>query len=135
MMGESQTNPLQTIVISPLRKRREFVAMRDGTRMHSSSFVLQVRQRNDGLVAEDNVRIGYTITKKIGNAVVRNRIRRRLREAIRLALPDIARKSHDYVVIGKRTALNATFESLVAQLGLAITRAHQRTSKSGIQNG
>jgi len=109
--------------------------MREGTRMHSSSFVLQVRQRNDGPVAENNVRVGYTITKKIGNAVIRNRIRRRLREAFRLALPDTAGKTHDYVVIGKRAALNAKFESLVAQLGSAISRAHQRTSKSGIQNG
>ncbi|MCF6321838.1 MAG: ribonuclease P protein component [Rhizobiaceae bacterium] len=103
--------------------------------MHTSSFVLQVRQRNDGLTGDGDVRVGYTITRKVGNAVVRNRIRRRMREVVRVAMPNTARNSYDYVVIGKRAALNTNFETLVAQLSSAITRAHQNISQSGIQNG
>ena len=69
----------------------------------------------DPKMLERPPRFGFTVTKKIGNAVVRNRIRRRLREAVRLAEPK-AESSTDYVLVGRRAALTLQFERLVTDL-------------------
>ena len=121
-----------------LRKRNEFVSMRSGTRQHSTSFVLQMRERDANAIAGstgDTIRVGYTVTKKIGNAVECNRIKRRMREAAHLTLPTGGRPAHDYVMIGKRAALNNKFEAIVAELGSSLTRVHRHGTKTGIQNG
>ncbi len=130
---------LKKFDLHTLRKRNEFLSMRSGSAQHSTSFVLQMRERKNHLLSgsnpDDAIRVGYTVTKKIGNAVERNRIRRRMREAARLALPGTGRPSHDYVMIGKRAALNSNFETLVAELGSSLKRVHRHGTKSGIQNG
>ena len=64
-------------------------------------------------------RIGLTVTKKVGNAVVRNRIRRRLREALRKIAPDAGLPDHDYVVMARDRALTLGFEALIAEIGAA----------------
>jgi len=61
-------------------------------------------------------RFGFTVTRKIGNAVVRNRIRRRLKEAVRLSADDIAAPGTDYVLIGRRAALSLPFDRLITDL-------------------
>jgi ribonuclease P protein component len=98
-----------------LRRRAEFRAVAGGQRVSRQGFALQALRRGD----TDAPRFGFTVTKKIGNAVVRNRIRRRLREAVRLA-GDGARGT-DYVLIGRRAALALEFDRLIADLasGLA----------------
>ena len=58
------------------------------------------------------MRVGFTVSKKVGNAVERNRVRRRLREVVRLSPPARMRPGHDYVLIGRRAALNAPFERI-----------------------
>jgi ribonuclease P protein component len=65
-------------------------------------------------------RFGFTVTKKIGNAVVRNRIRRRLKEAVRLAGATRGEVNTDYVLIGRRAALSLEFDRLVTDLLTAI---------------
>lgn len=95
-----------------LRKRAEFLAVRRGERRRGPLFTLEVFDRGDG----DPPRIGFTVTKKTGNAVQRNRIRRRLREAVRLhAAADMA-PGKDYVIVARDELLTAPFREIAAQL-------------------
>ena len=80
-------------------------------------FVLLVRDRQDG---SPDMRIGYTVTKKIGNAVVRNRLKRRLREIARAVLPESGVTGADHVLIGRSGGLERDFAQLKADLGKAL---------------
>jgi ribonuclease P protein component len=109
-----------------LRTRASFKAVAGGKRVAREGFVLQaLRAPND---AHPTARFGFTVTKKIGNAVVRNRIRRRLREAVRLteakAEPDV-----DYVLVGRRAALSLEFDRLVADLLTGYTALARRDDR------
>jgi ribonuclease P protein component len=76
-------------------------------------------------------RFGFTVTKKTGNAVVRNRIRRRLREAVRLSAADIAAPGVDYVLIGRRAALTLPFDRLVDDLRSGLGAIGRRDRDAG----
>jgi ribonuclease P protein component len=103
-----------------LRQRADFLAAATGTKVPAAAFVLQSRKRAD----EGPVRFGFTVSKKVGNAVERNRVRRRLREVVRLAEPDRLRSGHDYVLIGRRAALKVPFDRLTQDFEGALRRAH-----------
>jgi ribonuclease P protein component len=75
-------------------------------------------------------RFGLTITKKIGIAVERNRIRRRMKEAIRQLQTDHAEPNVDYVLIARRAALDCDFKQLVHDLQDALHRVHSRTKST-----
>ena len=120
------SNP--TARLETLRKRRDFIAMRAGRRQHSPCFVLQARKRNDDNLTAAGVRIGYTVTKKTGNAVERNRIKRRMRAAVHQIMPNDARPAYDYVLIGKRAALNTEFKTMVVELGASLNRVHRNSN-------
>jgi ribonuclease P protein component len=105
-----------------LKKRSQFLAMREGARMGSRAFNLEIRQRKWDETPDEAPRFGFTVTRKTGNSVVRNRIRRRLREAVRLAAPEHARPGHDYVLVGKLAGLSEPFSSIVAELGRGLDR-------------
>ena len=83
------------------KKRADFVAASKARYQTSPSLTVQMRDRGDG---DPSVRVGFTCSKKVGNAVARNRAKRRLREVARLDLPGLAKPGHDYVLIGKRDA-------------------------------
>jgi ribonuclease P protein component len=102
-----------------LTRRADFLAARDGLRTPAGPFLVQARKRNDTRAP----RIGFTVTKKAGNAVERNRIRRRLRAAVR-ALSDKVRPGFDYVLIARREAISMPFMSLVNNLERAFKRLH-----------
>jgi ribonuclease P protein component len=104
-----------------LKRRADFLAAAAGARVPAGPFVLQARTRDD---RTGPVRVGFTVTKKTGNAVERNRIRRRLRELVRLS-PGPMRAGHDYVLIGRRSALNAPFETMTDDLTRALKRLHK----------
>jgi len=74
-------------------------------------------------------RIGYTVTKKVGNAVIRNRIRRRLRAAAARVFAHKARKDHDYVVIGKHGTLTAGYTSILKDFEQALDHVHGNKAK------
>jgi ribonuclease P protein component len=103
-------------MIGRLKRRRDFLAAAQGSKAARRAFVLEARQRGD----EDPPRFGFTVTKRTARkAVERNRIRRRLRELARLAAAD-ARPGHDYVLVGRRSALTERFADLGAMLGEAL---------------
>jgi ribonuclease P protein component len=104
-----------------IRLRRDFLAANQGRRVPTAGFVLLVRQRDDG---EPAMRAGFTVTKKIGNSVVRNRLKRRLREIVRLVLPAHGHAGADHVLIGRDTGLTRDFAVLQADLAKALGKAH-----------
>ena len=82
-------------------------------------FVLLARDRGDGEAA---MRIGYTVTKKIGGAVVRNRLKRRLRALARDVLPEAGLPGHDHVLIGRGDGVTRDFQLLRADLRKALAK-------------
>jgi ribonuclease P protein component len=88
----------QTLKFERLRKRPDFLLAAKAPALSRGAVFIQMRQRPD---EDPTVRVGFTATKKIGNAVARNRAKRRLREAARFVLPLHARPSHDYVFIAR----------------------------------
>jgi ribonuclease P protein component len=114
-----------------LRQRADFLAAATGAKASVSGFVLQaLNRREDG-----PVRVGFTISKKVGNAVERNRVRRRLREVVRLAPPAGMRPGHDYVLIGRRAALDLPFERLTRDFDQALQRVHARSPARADRRG
>lgn len=102
-----------------IKKRKDFLrAQKSGKNVATSGLVLQAIET----ACEDNsvIRVGFTATKKLGNAVRRNRIKRRLRAAAREVMPKSAIAGHDYVIIGRYTAANRDFQSLIKDLKYAL---------------
>jgi ribonuclease P protein component len=104
-----------------LTQRADFLAAAKGARVPVGSFVLQMRARGDAAPA----RFGFTVSKKVGTAVERNRVRRRLRQIVRRNAALLPRGGHDYVLIGRRAALSVPFERLNADFVGAMTHLHQ----------
>ena len=105
-------------MLETLTKRADFVAAtRHAKRVHTPAFTLQIHNRGDA----EPARVGYTCSKKVGNAVARNRAKRRLREVARAVLPDHAKTGTDYVLIG-RPGVTAThpFEAMCDDLRKAL---------------
>jgi ribonuclease P protein component len=103
-----------------LKRRTDFRAAAKGARAPASAFVLQALRRAEA----GPVRVGFTVSKQVGNAVERNRVRRRLREAVRLAPAAALCPGHDYVLIGRRAALTSRFDDMVGELDAALRRVH-----------
>jgi ribonuclease P protein component len=135
-----------------LKKRADFLRARSGRHHVAPGLILQaVRQAGDsrGVLAHaepgtagnwgdrtpadaaDDPRFGFTVTKKLGKAVIRNRIKRRLREAVRLVAPRHARAGFEYVLIGKASTLKRPFKSLLHDLAVAFGKVHGDARASG----
>ncbi|OYY90118.1 MAG: ribonuclease P protein component [Sphingomonas sp. 28-66-16] len=102
-----------------LTERRDFLAANAGRRSAMPGFVLLARDRRDG---DPTMRIGYTVTKKIGNAVVRNRMKRRLRALARELLPQAGLAGSDHVLIGRAGGIERDFALLRAELAKALAK-------------
>jgi ribonuclease P protein component len=108
-----------------LRQRADFLAVANGARVSSAAFVVQSRRRDD----DGPIRVGFTVSRKNGTATERNRIRRRLRELVKL-LDVISMRPHsDYVLVGRRAALNRDFATMLDDLRSALHRLDRQASK------
>jgi ribonuclease P protein component len=118
----SRPRPQAAQRLTAIRKRSDFLAANRGTRIPTPGFVLLVRKRVDG---DSAMRVGFTVTKKIGNAVVRNRMRRRFRELAREILPSKGVPGADHVMIGREGGIERDFGLLHDELGKALDKARR----------
>jgi ribonuclease P protein component len=108
--------------IATLRLRADFLAAASARRQSAGSFMLQARARGDDLAP----RVGYTASKKIGNAVARNRAKRRLRAAVHEILRPMARAGWDYVLVARpEVTIARPFADLLADLQRALLALHR----------
>ncbi|WP_245410246.1 ribonuclease P protein component [Falsochrobactrum shanghaiense] len=121
---------MQKKQILRLRKRAEFLAVRNGEKRRGPLFLLEVRQRpeEESQLAKigEKPRVGFTVTKKNGNAVIRNRIRRRLKEAVRCHAGRDMASSTDYVIVAREQALTAPFTQLAEEISRRISGKDKR---------
>jgi len=102
-----------------IRKRSDFLAANRGKRAPMPGFVLLVRPRGDD---DSTMRVGFTVTKKVGNAVVRNRMKRRFRALAREILPDHGIAGAGHVLIGREGGIERDYASLVSELQRALKK-------------
>ena len=102
---------------SVINKRSDFLAANRGKRYATPGFVLLVRDRQDDSPA---IRLGITITKKVGNAVIRNRMRRRFRALALEMLADKGKAGADHILIGRDSGIERDFDALRADMVKAL---------------
>lgn len=113
-----------------IRKRADFLACNKGRRQPMPGFVLLVRDRKDG---DPAMRLGITVTKKIGGAVVRNRMKRRFRALARTILPQSGVTGADHVLIGRSDGIERDFSALTRELEKALVRVKAPPSEQELR--
>jgi ribonuclease P protein component len=104
-----------------LKRRADFLAAAGGAKSSAGAFVLQARARGD----QGPARVGFTVSKKVGGSVERNRVRRRLRELVRVSFAERLQLGTDYVLIGRRAALDVSFDQLIEDFADALGRLNK----------
>lgn len=108
-----------------IKNRRDFLAANARARKYvTPMFILLAHRRPKDHPIADTTRIGYTVTKKMGGAVQRNRIKRRLREAARTHASTRMLQGYDYIIIARNAALDCQFSELLANMEIAFSRIH-----------
>ena len=126
--GSNAAAPDQRPAVSflTLAKRADFLRAASARRQGTAGFLLQARARGD---TDNHVRVGFTASKKIGNAVLRNRAKRRLRALVRQVMPTLAQPGWDYVLVARPEAtVSRAFADLVSDLTGAMRAVHRTRS-------
>ena len=116
----------QRLRIARLRKRADFLAAARHLRRVSGAITLELAPTPEKARAPQSLRLGFTASRKIGNAVARNRAKRRLRAAAYALLPLSGREGHDYVLIARQGILARDFAALKDDIAEAARAAHQK---------
>jgi ribonuclease P protein component len=118
--------PLEIANISTLKKRAEFLYIAQGKKAHGQFLSMQARAPKDENAPRDTLRFGITASKKVGNAVKRNRAKRRLRAALLQTLPKYAVLGHDYVAIARPQTCVAEWQALISDIEFLIQKLNQK---------
>ncbi len=118
-----------------LKSRPQFLRVAGAKRKWvAPGLILQARRhgagnRRRGGIDEEtpSIRVGFTVSRKVGNAVERNRVRRRLRATAGKVLPVHAKEGHDFVIIGRNATLRRPFAALIKDLETALRRLDAHT--------
>jgi ribonuclease P protein component len=111
--------------VDRLKKRADFLAAARGIRRVVGALTLELAPTPDGYQRPQTLRLGFTASRKIGNAVARNRAKRRLRAAASQLLPLLGRGGHDYVLVARATTGTRAWDVLLADVTAALKAAHR----------
>src|SRR5262245_15108065 len=114
-----------SVQMERLKRRKDFVAAASGASVSTPGFVVQELRREDGGPA----RVGFTVSRRVGGAVERNRLRRQLREIVRLSAAAGLKAGSDYVVVARRTALDIPFGKLTVDFAGARKRLEKKAGR------
>jgi ribonuclease P protein component len=113
-----------------LKRRADFLRVARGTRFGTSLLTIEIAPTPASIAAANRLRVGFTASKKVGNAVMRNRAKRRLRAAAAALLPLYGRPGHDYVLVARTATTTQPYSVLLKNIGEVLHRAHQKQRRS-----
>jgi ribonuclease P protein component len=116
-------------MIPRLKVRAEFLAAAKAAWQARPGVVVQAKPRDD-----DAIKVGFTATKKIGNAVVRNRAKRRLREAAEAMIPQFGKPGHDYVLIARADTVSRDWQALLDDVKAALIRLARPKAEKTVES-
>ena len=126
----SQAIEIKELKLDMLKKRRDFLRVAEGRKKWITPAMI-VQLGSMPANERGDLRVGYTASKKVGNAVKRSRAKRRMREVVRQVFGNCAHAGHDYVLIARREIIDYPFKELIRDLKWALKRLHEeRTDKT-----
>ena len=125
-----ETGAPAKLALERLRKRADFLRAQKGRRQSAPGLTLEACSSPLALAKPRTARVGFTASRKVGGAVMRNRAKRRLRAAAAATLPLLAREGHDYVLVARTATLSRPFAELTRDLEKALLAAHAALART-----